>query len=80
MSKDRSLEWVEYTRVNAEVTRAKEKVVTELGLSIFINGRHFITAMITPTMEKEFIIGHLFGQGIIENICRNRSHTFSWTV
>jgi FdhD protein len=42
--------------------------VTELGLSIFINGRHFATAMITPIMEKEFIIGHLFGQGIIENI------------
>jgi FdhD protein len=68
MSKDRSLEWVEYIKVNADVTRAKERVVTELGLSIFINGRHFATAMITPMMEKEFITGHLFGQGIIENI------------
>jgi FdhD protein len=68
MAKDRSLEWVEYTRVNAEVTKAKERVVTELGLSIIINGRHFATAMITPMMEKEFVIGHLFGQGIIENI------------
>ena len=68
MSKDRSLDWVEYTRVDAEVTRAKERVVTELGLSIVINGRHFATAMITPMMEKEFVIGHLFGQGIIENI------------
>jgi FdhD protein len=67
MSKERSVEWVEYTKVNAEVTRAKERVVTELDLSIFINGRHFATAMITPMMEKEFIIGHLFGQGIIEN-------------
>jgi len=68
MSKDRSLEWVKYTKVNAEVTKAKERVVTELGLSISINGRHFATAMITPMMEKEFVIGHLFGQGIIENI------------
>ncbi|MFC1949869.1 formate dehydrogenase accessory sulfurtransferase FdhD [Chloroflexota bacterium] len=68
MSKDRSLEWVEYTRVNTEVTRAKERVVTELALSVSINGRHFATAMITPMMEKEFIIGYLFGQGIIENI------------
>jgi formate dehydrogenase assembly factor FdhD len=48
MSKDRSLEWVEYTMVNAEVTEAKERVVTEIGLSIIINGRHFATAMITP--------------------------------
>ena len=68
MSPDSSLEWVEYTKVNTEVTKAKERVVTELGLSIIINGRHFATAMITPMMEKEFIIGHLFGQGIIENI------------
>jgi FdhD protein len=68
MSEDRSLEWVEYTRVNAEVTKAKERVVTELGLSIIINGKHLATAMITPMMEKEFVIGHLFGQGIIENI------------
>jgi Zn-dependent membrane protease YugP len=30
MSKDRSVEWVEYTKVNAEVTKAKERVVTEL--------------------------------------------------
>ena len=75
MSKDRSLEWVEYTRVNAEVTKAKERVVTELGLSIFINGRHFATATITPMMEKEFIIGRLFGQGIIENIADIESIT-----
>ncbi|HEY78029.1 MAG TPA: formate dehydrogenase accessory sulfurtransferase FdhD [Dehalococcoidia bacterium] len=68
MSEDRSVEWIEYTRVNAEVTKAKEKIVTELGLSIIINGKHFTTAMITPMMEKEFVIGHLFGQGIIENI------------
>ena len=68
MSKDRSVEWVEYTMVNAGVARDKERVVTEFALSISINGRHFTTAMITPVMEKEFIIGHLFGQGIIENI------------
>jgi FdhD protein len=67
MSKDRSLEWVEYTRADAEATKAKERVVTEFGLSIIVNGRHLATAMITPMMEKEFIIGHLFGQGIIEN-------------
>ncbi len=75
MSKDRSVEWVGYTKVNAEVTTAKERVVTELGLSIIINGEHFATAMITPMMEKEFVIGHLFGQGIIENIADIKSIT-----
>jgi len=42
---------------------------------LFINGRHFATAMITPMMEKEFIVGHLFGQGIIENIADIESIT-----
>ena len=80
MSKDRSLDWVEYTKVNAEVTKAKERVVTELGLSIFINGRHYTTAMITPMMEKEFVIGHLFGQGIIENVLDIESITVNDTI
>jgi FdhD protein len=75
MPQDRSLEWVEYTKVNAKVTKAKERLVTELGLSIFINGRHFTTAMITPMMEREFVIGHLFGQGIIEDIADIESIT-----
>ncbi|MFC2069647.1 formate dehydrogenase accessory sulfurtransferase FdhD [Chloroflexota bacterium] len=68
MSKDRSMEWIEYTGIGAEVTRAKERVVTELSLSISVNGRYYATAMITPMMEKEFVVGYLFGQGIIENI------------
>jgi FdhD protein len=67
MAKDRSLEWVEYTRVNAEVSQDRERVVAEFALSISLNGRHFATALITPLMEKEFIIGHLFGQGVIES-------------
>lgn len=67
MSKDRSMEWVEYTKVNAEVTKAKERVVAEFGLAISLNGRHLATALITPMMEREFIVGYLFGQGIIEN-------------
>ncbi len=75
MTDGRSLDWVEYTRLNEEVTRGKERVVTELGLSIIINGRHFATAMITPMMEREFVIGHLFGQGIIDNVADIESIT-----
>jgi FdhD protein len=80
MSQESSMEWVEYTRVNAEVTKAKERVVTEFGLSITINGRHFTTAMITPVMEQEFIIGHLFVQGIIENVSDIESITVKENV
>src|SRR5512137_1804320 len=41
------------------------KVVAEVPLSIFINGRHFVTAMTSPRMRKEFVFGHLFAERII---------------
>lgn len=66
MLEERCLKWVEYTKVDAEVTRSKERVVREIGLSICVNKRHFTTVMMTPVMEVEFVVGHLFGQGVIE--------------
>jgi FdhD protein len=41
------------------------QVVEEVPLSIFINGRHFVTAMTSPQIRKEFVIGHLFSERII---------------
>ncbi len=41
------------------------QVVEEVPLSIFINGRHFVTAMTSPQMRKEFVTGHLFSERII---------------
>ncbi len=43
-------------------------VVKEEPLSIFINGRHFVTVMISPEMKKEFVIGHLFAETIIKDL------------
>jgi FdhD protein len=80
MPEDKGLEWVEYTRVNAEITRARERVAVEHGLSIFINGKHFARSMITPIMEKEFITGYLFGQGIIENTADIESITVKGNI
>ncbi len=54
-------------RENAFVEETDE-VVKEEPLSLSINGRHFVTAMISPQMKKEFIIGHLFTEGIIKDI------------
>jgi len=47
---------------------SKDWVVEEVPLSIFINGRHFTTAMISPEMSEEFIIGNLFSERIIGSI------------
>jgi FdhD protein len=42
-------------------------LIVEKELPIIINGEHLATASITPVMEKEFVIGYLFGQGFIES-------------
>jgi len=42
-------------------------VVEETPLSIFINGRHFVTAMISPKDRRDFVTGHLFSERIISS-------------
>jgi FdhD protein len=46
----------------------EHEVVKEEPLAISINGRHYVTAMISPKMKKEFVIGHLFSEGVINDI------------
>ncbi len=48
--------------------KSRHEVVEELPLSIFINGRYFVTAMISPQMVREFVIGYLFSEKVIKNI------------
>ena len=48
-----------------EVEETTCQVVEEVPLSIFINGRHFATAMISPEMRSEFVVGHLFAERIV---------------
>ena len=54
--------------INGRFAKSEARVVIEKELPIFINGEHLVTASITPAMEREFVIGYLFGQGFIENI------------
>jgi FdhD protein len=75
MPEDTNLEWVEYTRAGDGMTRNRERVVTEYPLEITVNGSHFTTVMITPMMKEEFVIGHLFGQGVIDDIAEVKSLT-----
>ncbi len=53
---------------NGRFTRAETSIIIEKELPIYINGQHLVTASITPVMEKEFVIGYLFGQGFINNL------------
>ncbi len=52
---------------DGEFTRSKTSVIIEKELPIYVNGKHLVTASITPVMEKEFVIGYLFGQGFIDS-------------
>jgi FdhD protein len=65
---DKIFKKVEYTRVNGGFTVARESIIRETALTINIDRQPFATAMITATMEKEFVIGHLYGQGIIGGV------------
>lgn len=51
-----------------EVDDATCQVVEEVPLSIFINGRHFVTAMTSPQLRAEFVTGHLFTERIVAGL------------
>lgn len=56
----------ECIKLDGEVRRESLcPVVLEAPLSIFINGRHFATAMISPALREEFVVGHLYSERII---------------
>ena len=80
MSYGRSMEWVEFTRVDTEITCGRERVVTEFSLSILVDERHLTTALITPMMIEEFVIGHLFGQEVIDTAADIESVTIEKNV
>src|SRR3972149_4080654 len=61
------LKTVDYTRVDGGCTAARERIVRETTLTIKVGGRHYATAMILATLEKEFVIGNLYVQGVIKS-------------
>jgi len=63
--KDKVLQKVEYTSLNGERASLTERIIKETPLAIRVNGKHVATAMIMAAMETEFVVGFLFGQGII---------------
>jgi len=66
--KNKVMTEIEFTKINDETTRARESVVRENALSILINNKHYTTVMMTARMEREFVTGYLFGQGLIDSI------------
>ncbi len=57
-----------WTLTDGQFSPTDASVVIEKELPIYINGSHLVTASIAPALEKEFVVGYLFGQGFIESI------------
>jgi FdhD protein len=51
-----------------QFSQTEASVVIEKELPIHINDKHLVTASIAPALEKEFVVGYLFGQGFIDSI------------
>lgn len=62
---DKIFKKVGYTGLNGERAALTERIIKETPLAINVNGKFLATAMITATMEKEFVTGYLFSQGMI---------------
>ncbi len=48
--------------------KTTHEVVEEIPFALFINGRHAMTAMMSPENLEDFVIGYLFTEQIIRNV------------
>ncbi|WP_321506704.1 formate dehydrogenase accessory sulfurtransferase FdhD [uncultured Methanoregula sp.] len=56
-------------RVDGEIREDHlHEVIEEVPLALFVNGRHAMTAMMSPVMLEEFVTGYLFTEQIIKSI------------
>jgi FdhD protein len=56
-------------RVDGEkATAGLHEVIEEIPMALFVNGRHAMTAMMSPVMLEEFVTGYLYTEQIIKSI------------
>ena len=48
--------------------RSLHEVIEEVPMALFINGRHAMTAMMSPVQLEEFVTGYLFTEQIIKGV------------
>jgi FdhD protein len=58
---------------DGEIFEIEERMPREVELDIFVKGDLFAKATLTPSMEREFVAGHLRYRGLIENGSQIRS-------
>ena len=56
-------------RVDGEkYEKGEHEVIEEAPMALFVNGRHAMTAMMSPVQLEDFVTGYLFTEQIIKNI------------
>lgn len=45
-----------------------DKVALEIVLNVFINKTYYATFLLSPAMEREFVVGHLYSEGFINSL------------
>jgi FdhD protein len=53
---------------NGLMVPSSHEVIIEVPLAVFVNGRHALTAMVSPTMLEEFVTGFLYTERIIRKL------------
>ncbi|MDR2018430.1 MAG: formate dehydrogenase accessory sulfurtransferase FdhD [Syntrophobacterales bacterium] len=62
------LKEVSYIGSDGDAVSVCEKIIRESALKVMIDGEYYATAMIMADMEKEYVAGHLFAQGVINSV------------
>src|SRR5512138_3332610 len=56
-------------KVDGELARADtHEVIEEVPMALFVNGRHAMTAMMSPVQLEDFVTGYLYTEQIIKNV------------
>jgi FdhD protein len=56
-------------RIDGEKSgKGQHEVVEEVPMALFVNGRHAVTAMMSPVQLEDFVTGYLFTEQIIKSI------------
>src|SRR5512136_1882967 len=48
--------------------KGEHEVIEEVPLALFVNGRHAMTAMMSPVQLEDFVTGYLYTEQIIKNV------------
>lgn len=59
------LKTVESIKADGGFIPTSERIIKEMALKVMVDDQHLTTAMITASMEQEYVVGYIYIQGII---------------